>query len=99
MSEEYLDEPRSWREFVVDAIERRSHALYALGTVVFGGFTLLGVGMAIHIDVTTIGLFARAEAQSGTVFADEIERWGLYLNTAIYLLAFGACVWGLIGSQ
>jgi len=97
MSEpEFRDEPRSWAALAVAGARRHATALYALGAVSFGLFVLLGVAVLVHIEVTSVPVIARAESASDVEYSADVFLPGLYLNLTVYVLAFGACVWGVL---
>ena len=92
MSEsEFIDEPRSWRGIILDAVRAHAATLYGLAAVFFGFVFLWGVVVLIHIEVTTIGFLARAEAEYGASLAETVVVPGVYLQLGINLTAFVAC--------
>jgi len=93
---EFRDEPRSWPAFLAAGVRRHATALYALGAVFFGLFALVAVAVLVHIEVTSVPVIARAEAASDVEYSADVFLPGLYLNLTVYVLAFGACVWGVL---
>ena len=97
MSEsEFRDEARSWPQLIAAWVRRRARALYAVAAAMFGLFLALSVLMVIHIEVTTVGLIARAEVAGGVDYATTVSLPGLYVNLVLYGLAFAASLWSLL---
>ena len=93
---EFIDEPRTWSEMFVDAFEKHQSKVYLAGVLFFAMFSVVGVSIVAHVHVTHVGWVGDWEAVSGVSFAEDAFLFGLYINTSLYLLAFGASLYSLV---
>ena len=97
MSEpEFIEEPRSWPRFIVDALRTHAAAFYALGAVFFALIALVGVAMVIHINWADIGWLTTIEQRRGAAFEESGSVLTLYLNLTLVLAGLAASLDGLV---
>jgi len=90
---ELIEEPRTWREFIIDIAKQHTSALYLGGFVFFFLFAVAGVSIIAHVHLTEVPSVAAAEAERGVDFSEHLSMFGVYLNTILYVLAGGACLY------
>ena len=90
---EFIDEPPTWKDIIIDTASENKATLYAIGAIFFSFFLINGLALVVHIHWFEIGLIELVEARNEMRFAERAGI-GLYINVTVYALADLACLDG-----